>query len=453
MPATKKKTPAVRPQTVKQRVNGATDNPALRGPILLATRGSGDSKSAALVAQLIAARVKRDLRVISVVEPVLLAGLPTELQEAAVVLDRESLSAREKDIRSADFRQQLLPGVKWNSEVRLGQPAGEICDVAGSMDATVIVVGASPHRRMRRIIAGQRAAQILHRSTSPVLSVAPWLKSLPRKVVVGIDFNAASMRAAEAALLMLEKGGLMTLVHVMPPTFIFPSPEVADVSMRLAVKRELDKVARILRPRAGEGITIDTVLLDGEAAPQLLDFADDSGADLIAVGTQGGSAIRRAIVGSVASEVFHTALCSVLASPPGVGAAQMYVDRELRGTAVATEVRDFPAVLDSFSSRNSGRRVLLEEDDSILGAQVQVHGYTLRGAVYDRADRRVDLMLSAPEGETGQSAGARAHLTRSIPDVVSLAVTVDRNGNDRAMQIRHGKSQTLVLINGTDAGD
>jgi hypothetical protein len=140
----------------------------------------------------------------------------------------------------------------------------------------------------------------------------------------------------------------------------------------------------------------------------------------------------------VATEVFHSALCSVLASPPPPFADQMQLDLALKGSSETAEPKQFEAILDAFSARNKGKLASLEEDDSLLGAQIQVQGYKLGGVTYDRSDRRVEIMLSSPNVEG-------AHLTRTIPGVTSVAVASLTGGTD-ALQIKHGKSQTLVLI-------
>jgi hypothetical protein len=140
----------------------------------------------------------------------------------------------------------------------------------------------------------------------------------------------------------------------------------------------------------------------------------------------------------VATEIFHSALCSVLASPPPPPGDRARLDLALRGTAESDRPKDFAAMLEDFSARNGGRTVSVEEDDSALGAQVQVSGYRLQGLTYDHGDKRVEIMLGAPGSRS-------AHLTRSIPDVKSIAVTRDSSGVE-AVQIVHGKSQTLVML-------
>jgi nucleotide-binding universal stress UspA family protein len=62
-------------------------------------------------------------------------------------------------------------------------------------------------------------------------------------------------------------------------------------------------------------VTVETVAVRGDPAPALLAFAQQSNADLVAVGTQRHSLYERLVVGSVATRVLRTTRCSVLAVP------------------------------------------------------------------------------------------------------------------------------------------
>jgi hypothetical protein len=48
-------------------------------------------------------------------------------------------------------------------------------------------------------------------------------------------------------------------------------------------------------------------------------------------------------------------------------------------------------------------------------------------------------MLEAPEETSG-------HLTRSIPNVETIGITTGLDGRDRALAVKHGRGQTLLLL-------
>ena len=66
-----------------------------------------------------------------------------------------------------------------------------------------------------------------------------------------------------------------------------------------------------IRELAGD-LTIETFLLSGKPASEIVRFAKEHETDLLIVGTQGKSGLGKMILGSVAENVVRTAPCSVL---------------------------------------------------------------------------------------------------------------------------------------------
>ncbi len=417
-----------------------TPPPMKRNPVMLAVSGSEISTSVLDVAALAAERLGSDLRLVSVVEPVIAYGLPHELQGEALTLDRNAREVRDEQVKKLATRAKVATA-RTSTEVRMGGITAEICDAVSAANATLVVVGANPQRRMRRIVTGRRAAHVLHRTDSPVLSVVPWLHSLPRKVVAAIDFSPASLFAAEIAAQLLASGGTLTLVHVVPLNLLFPATNPLAAKMRRNAENELAVIAEKLGERAPSGSTVQYRVLEGDPVAELLDLTATDGADLLALGTRSGSTLRRVFVGSVATELFQSALVSVLASPPPSAADQVALSLELSGTAVITSRNDFATVLKTFSDANAGKTATLEENDPDIGAQTQVHGYQLRGVVFDKASGDVEVML-------GSATDRAVHLTRTIPKASSLTV-VRLAGDSTALRIEHGSLATLVLVGAT----
>ena len=63
---------------------------------------------------------------------------------------------------------------------------------------------------------------------------------------------------------------------------------------------------------AGAGVTIETAVLEGKPAAEILKYATERKIDLIVVGTQGKKGIERLLLGSVAETVIRSAPCRVL---------------------------------------------------------------------------------------------------------------------------------------------
>jgi len=416
----------------------ARPNPARRGPVLLACDGRGTSGAPVIAARLLADRLGLPLEIVTVLEPqaiysVALGGVPVYVPEVDDARRNERIDCVHDYV--ARFCGDAAPA---HVHARFGSVALETATVARERSASFIVVGASPHRRLDRIVAGERAVQVLRAASCPVLSVPPGFTTLPRNIVVAVDFAPASVRAAQAALLMLGDGGTLTLLHMLPP--LMSDVPLRDPSGRdpaTAVQTMFDRLRSELRPYVPGGVTVETQVHTTDAIDGAVAYATALGADLVAVGTHGPRLLERLFVGSVASSIIHAAPQAVLAVPPPSPAEAMEFWLRVSGTAASTHPRDWAEALDGFTRRNRGRQAVLEIDDPRYGSQIVGRGYTLSGATYDGRDHQAEIML-------GDASVPRRHLTHSIPDVDSVAMTMDDAGRE-TLAIRHGRTQTLVL--------
>ena len=435
-------------QPVPSKGPAATTHPATavdptrRGPILLACDGPGQSSAPLVAARLLAERLGLALEVVTVLEPeaayaVALGGLPVFLPE----VEDARRARRMDDVRNyiARFSGGAAP---LPLHVRCGAIADEIATVARERAATLVIVGASPHQRLNRIIGGERAVQLLRLSGCPVLSVPPGFVALPRKIVVGVDFGPASVRAAQLALSMLADGGTLSLVHVILPV-------LADRLLRDQTEHNvIDEVRSLfnrlrgeLRAYVPERATIETCVKTGEAVEGIVLSAASMDAEVIAVGTHGPRFLERLFVGSVASSVVHAAAQAVLAVPPPSPGQALEFWLRMTGTASTQRRREWGDALDTFTRRNSGRHVSIEVDEPALGAQILGRGYALNGVTYDPHDQRVEVMV-------GDAAEPLRHLMHSIPNVDSIEMTADDDGRE-VLELRHGRGHTLVLVDPT----
>ena len=190
----------------------------------------------------------------------------------------------------------------------------EVAEVARETSASLVVVGSAPHSRFGHQVAGGRAAQLIRTVDCPVWSVDPHPFVAPRSAVVAVDFGRASTRAARAALALLEPGGTLTLLHVLPHREADRGPrdrvEVVECAMRLRQFRDE------LRPFVPQGTIVETLTISGTVSEVVRRSAEVLGADLVVVGTNGPGLVERLLVGSVAADVLHNPGMTVLACPP-----------------------------------------------------------------------------------------------------------------------------------------
>ena len=75
-------------------------------------------------------------------------------------------------------------------------------------------------------------------------------------------------------------------------------------------------VARVAEELAGAAPTVDTLVLTGSAADEIVRAADELGADLIVTGSRGAGVVGSVLLGSVSHRVLHYAHCPVLVVRP-----------------------------------------------------------------------------------------------------------------------------------------
>ncbi len=138
-----------------------------------------------------------------------------------------------------------------------------------------------------------------------------------KRVVFGTDGSAASDHALPVAKELADGGGEIIVVHC--TEFTFPAkgggrfPIYADED-ELKTKIE-QQVADLSRDDLRASLQTTSAGV-GEAADVIAGVAQDSGADVIVVGTRGRNALKGLLLGSVTHRLLHIASCPVLVVPP-----------------------------------------------------------------------------------------------------------------------------------------
>jgi nucleotide-binding universal stress UspA family protein len=405
------------------------------GPLLIATDGTERADGAVCAAQLLAARSGASADIVSVVE-----SFPIVAPEIQLPATPELEAARRSD-RLRDVRAQLarLTGSDrtWPLELRHGFPPGQIVEKARESTAKIIIVGLGRHGIIDRLFGDETALQLLRTSTVPVLAVPPNIDRLPSHAVVGMDFSASAIRAARIAVELLGEGGALSLVHVVPRDLESAVRELHN-EYEMSLQSSFEQVIRQLD--VSPSVSVETIILRGDPAHEILRFASRVKADLIAAGSHGHGFFSRLLLGSVATKLLRGASCAVLGVPltfMNFAEAERASRSDQESSSIARE--QWTDMLDGFTRRNIGRRASVEVDDPELGAQAQEHDYPLLGVTYDRHDARVDIML----GELGSTS---RHLTRSIGDVRAIDLLRDPEQHDLALRLQHGAGQTLLTL-------
>jgi glycine betaine transporter len=140
--------------------------------------------------------------------------------------------------------------------------------------------------------------------------------TLPRTILVPVDFSASSEAALDYAVELAGKlDAKLYILNVValsglgvPELGAALAPTVIDSMVRDS-EAALAKLADARRSRAQ---IADTLLRTGDARDVIVQTVEEVAADLIVMGTHGRRGVSRALLGSVAETVVRTSPCPVL---------------------------------------------------------------------------------------------------------------------------------------------
>lgn len=122
-----------------------------------------------------------------------------------------------------------------------------------------------------------------------------------RRILYATDFSSYSNQAYFHAVALAENhGASLTILYVCPN-------EGHGDEDRAYWQDQLEQI----RP-VNEAIPVRHVLLEGDPATEIVDYAREAGSDVIVMGTHGRTGLERLLMGSVAEKVMREAPCSVL---------------------------------------------------------------------------------------------------------------------------------------------
>jgi len=132
---------------------------------------------------------------------------------------------------------------------------------------------------------------------------------------VPVDGSDNSYRALDAALFLSEKlGSDITVLHVMEqiPIIHIESQKLLSELLENYKKENQDILSKCLEIARKKGVTINTILLQGNPASIILDFSKKEKYDIVIMGSRGMGKFKELILGSVSSKIVHHSPCAVL---------------------------------------------------------------------------------------------------------------------------------------------
>lgn len=247
--------------------------------------------------------------------------------------EEAALKALQSQVDTAASRvAAAAAGVSIQTSVRCGTVREELLAHAAETNPDLIVMTTHGRGPLRRMWLGSVADGMIRHAAEPVLLVRPVegkeadpaAGMLFEHVLVPLDGSGNSEEILPAATAMADLGAAaVTLVRmVQPPLAVSPAyytvssgtEDALLAGLRGAAETYLDGVAERLR-RPSRTITT-RVRLETSIVHGILDEAEQTGADLVALATHGHGPAGRFLLGNVADKVVRSASVPVLVYRP-----------------------------------------------------------------------------------------------------------------------------------------
>jgi len=184
------------------------------------------------------------------------------------------------------------------AESCLGDPAAAIVAHAISDRADLIAMTTHGRSGLRRLLMGSVTEKVLRQAPLPLITCRSGGRMEGWAHVVALDGSPRAESILDDVLPLTRLlGATLHLLHVRTG----PSdPPAAGYLQRIA------------RHCAGDGVEVTTAVREGPAIREILRYAEEVRAGLVALATHGRTGLDRALMGSVAEEILRKSTCPLL---------------------------------------------------------------------------------------------------------------------------------------------
>jgi len=170
--------------------------------------------------------------------------------------------------------------------------------------------------------AGVLATKCVRKASTKVLLVRADHAGPFKKVVACVDFSESSHRVIEQAIRVAQQDGAsLHLLHVFAAPWkeadYVPRPSPESQQQHSESLRERLHIAFEPFESETHALKVETNLVENSRESDgIVQFVEESAADLVVVGTRGRTGMRAILLGTVAERVVRESPCSVLAVKP-----------------------------------------------------------------------------------------------------------------------------------------
>jgi nucleotide-binding universal stress UspA family protein len=143
-----------------------------------------------------------------------------------------------------------------------------------------------------------------------------------KNILFATDFELSAGRALPFAVALADRyGAKFYAAHVVPPgAYALARPESIELTLQELQAHASRALNQIIDPLRQHGQRCEALLGSGDVVAVLMEFARNSRADLVVMGTSSRGGLSKVLLGSTAEEIIRVAPCPVLTVGPHVTA-------------------------------------------------------------------------------------------------------------------------------------
>lgn len=205
-----------------------------------------------------------------------------------------------------------------NVLVRTGNPARLICDTVEQEKADLLILGPHERRDVLDGMTGTIAEKVLGVRRCPVLLVREKADESYRNVLLALDVSAeAALAVRTAESLVLRPDTRVMALHVFEPPLrgMLPSSHTTS-SVRAAEAQAASAIHELLSRESADSSRYEVLVEEGHPIANIMRAVETHRPQLLVMGTRAAGRMRRALLGSVASQLMKEIdACDMLIVP------------------------------------------------------------------------------------------------------------------------------------------
>lgn len=219
--------------------------------------------------------------------------------------------------RAAAEAREVAPGITVDTDVIIGNPAGQL--VVSSEQADLMVLGSRGRGGFASLALGSVSQRVAAHAHCPVAVIRGRADAVTGPVAAGIDDSPSSARVLEVAFTAArDRGAPLTVIRSYLPVqpLYYDRYPPADVTSAEQDEEERARLGEQLAPWRAKypEVTVEALLSHDTAAAVLAGVSHT--ARLVIVGSHGHGVLAGTLVGSTGLQLLHHADCPVLIVRP-----------------------------------------------------------------------------------------------------------------------------------------